>query len=68
MGCPDAGKTNLAGPLDLCLGGEGEGLSPLLLDKCDIKVGIPMEGATSSLNVSAAAAILLYEIGQQRRG
>ena len=68
MGCPDAGKTNLAGPLALCLGGEGEGLSTLLLDKCDIKVGIPMEVATSSLNVSAAAAILLYEIGQQRRG
>jgi 23S rRNA (guanosine2251-2'-O)-methyltransferase len=67
MGCPDAGQTNLTGPLALCLGGEGEGLSPLILEKCDIKVGIPMGGATSSLNVSAAAAILLYEIGQQRR-
>ncbi|MBE5780277.1 MAG: 23S rRNA (guanosine(2251)-2'-O)-methyltransferase RlmB [Clostridiales bacterium] len=68
MGCPDCDKTNLTGPLALCMGSEGDGVSRLLLERCDIKTGIPMQGRTESLNVSAAAAILLYEIARQRRG
>ncbi|MCR4443087.1 MAG: 23S rRNA (guanosine(2251)-2'-O)-methyltransferase RlmB [Peptococcaceae bacterium] len=59
-------ETNLAGPLALVVGGENRGLSRLLKEKCDTLVRIPMNGRVNSLNVSAAAAVLLYEIVRQR--
>ncbi|MDN5348270.1 MAG: rRNA (guanosine2251-2-O)-methyltransferase [Clostridia bacterium] len=53
-------------PLVLVLGGEGQGLSRLVREKCDFLVRLPMFGRVNSLNVSAAAAILFYEVVRQR--
>ena len=43
-----------------------QGMSRLVSDSCDFKVSIPMKGSISSLNASAAAAIMLYEAVRQR--
>ncbi|MGA8764654.1 MAG: 23S rRNA (guanosine(2251)-2'-O)-methyltransferase RlmB [Candidatus Sulfotelmatobacter sp.] len=51
----------------LILGSEGKGLHDLVKKKCDFLVSIPMLGKVPSLNVSVAAAIVLYEIVRQRR-
>lgn len=51
----------------LVLGGEGKGLHDLVRRKCDFVVSIPMLGKVSSLNVSVAAGVVLYEIVRQRR-
>lgn len=50
------------------LGSEGKGLHDLVARKCDFLVSIPMLGKVPSLNVSVAAAVVLYEIVRQRRG
>jgi len=57
---------DLRGPVALLLGREGAGLPPSLLDAADATVGIPMQPEVDSLNVHAAAAILLYEARRQR--
>ncbi|HEV8615730.1 MAG TPA: 23S rRNA (guanosine(2251)-2'-O)-methyltransferase RlmB [Methylomirabilota bacterium] len=57
---------DLTGPLCLVLGGEGEGLRPLVARTCDVVMTIPMRGRLGSLNVSAAGAALCYEIARQR--
>jgi 23S rRNA (guanosine2251-2'-O)-methyltransferase len=49
------------------LGAEGKGLHELVKKKCDFLVSIPMLGKVSSLNVSVAAGVVLYEIVRQRR-
>jgi 23S rRNA (guanosine2251-2'-O)-methyltransferase len=49
------------------LGGEGKGVHDLVARKCDFMVSIPMLGKMSSLNVSVAAGVMLYEIVRQRR-
>src|SRR5208282_3146723 len=51
----------------LVVGAEGKGLHDLVKRKCDFLVSIPMLGKVSSLNVSVAAAVVLYEIVRQRR-
>jgi len=51
----------------LVLGAEGEGLSRLVRERCDMVVAIPMLGRLSSLNVSAAAALATYEVARARR-
>jgi 23S rRNA (guanosine2251-2'-O)-methyltransferase len=51
--------------LGIVLGSEGRGLRPLISNECDYLVRIPMKGKISSLNVSVAAAILLYEVSRQ---
>ena len=59
-------EANLKGPLVIVMGAEGKGMSPLTRRMCDLCVRIPMKGKVSSLNVSVAAALLLYEAGKQR--
>jgi len=58
--------TDLRGPLGLVMGGEGQGVRRLTSDLCDYHVRIPMYGTVSSLNVSVATAICIYEINRQR--
>jgi 23S rRNA (guanosine2251-2'-O)-methyltransferase len=50
----------------LVLGGEGRGLHRLVAENCDILVKIPMYGKIESLNVSAAASVILFEAKRQR--
>lgn len=57
---------NLKGPLVIVMGAEGKGVSPLTRKMCDFCVRIPMKGKVSSLNVSVAAALLIYEAAKQR--
>lgn len=59
-------EVDLTGPICLVLGGEGPGLRPLVGRSCDFMVSIPMRGRIGSLNVSAAAAALCYEVERQR--
>jgi 23S rRNA (guanosine2251-2'-O)-methyltransferase len=53
-------------PIGLVLGSEGKGLRPLIRKKCDKILSIPLLGSMTSLNVSAAASIFLYEVVRQR--
>lgn len=58
---------DLTGPLAIWVGAESPGLSASAIDFADLDVGIPMNGATDSLNVAASAGILVYEAVRQRR-
>lgn len=60
-------EADLAGGLALVFGAEGRGLRPLVRRTCDAAVSIPLAGKVESLNVSVAAAVLLYEARRQRR-
>ena len=60
-------SADLKGPAAIVIGSEGEGMTRLVREKCDFLVSIPMKGKISSINASAAAAILLYEAVRQRR-
>lgn len=60
-------QADLKGPAALVIGNEGHGMSRIVAETCDLLVSIPMNGKISSLNASAAAAILLYEAVRQRR-
>jgi 23S rRNA (guanosine2251-2'-O)-methyltransferase len=55
-----------SGPVVLVLGAEGRGLRPRVAAACDVLVALPMRGRIASLNVSAAAAVLLYRILHDR--
>ena len=71
--CADMGGTamyelNLKGPIGLVIGNEGEGVSRLVKEKCDMVAAIPMKGDIDSLNASVAAGVLAYEIVRQRMG
>src|SRR5207244_10551749 len=57
---------DLTGGLALVFGAEGKGLRPLVRKTCDDAISIPLEGNVESLNVSVAAALMLYEAKRQR--
>ncbi len=59
-------EQEMRGPLALVIGGEDRGIPRLLLENCDFRVAIPMRGQISSLNASAAAAVMIYEVVRQR--
>ena len=67
-GNTDLYHADLKGPAAIVIGSEGDGMSRLVAQGCDFLVSIPMKGNISSLNASAAAAILLYEAVRQRMG
>ena len=69
--CADMGgesmyRLNLTGPIGLVIGNEGEGVSRLVKEKCDMIASIPMKGDIDSLNASVATGVLAYEIFRQR--
>ncbi len=59
-------QVDLGGPTVLVLGGEGKGVRPRVAASCDGRIALPQRGRTASLNVSAAAAALLFEAVRQR--
>ncbi len=59
-------QADLSGGLALVFGAEGKGVRPLVRRMCDGAVSIPLAGRVESLNVSVAAALLLYEARRQR--
>jgi 23S rRNA (guanosine2251-2'-O)-methyltransferase len=61
-------QADLSGGLAFVFGAEGKGLRPLVRRTCDLAVAIPQLGRVESLNVSVAAAVLLYEARRQRDG
>lgn len=61
-------QLDLKGPIGLVIGSEGEGVSRLVKEKCDLVAAIPMKGNIDSLNASVAAGVLAYEIVRQRIG
>ncbi len=61
-------ETDLTGGAAFVFGAEGRGLRPLVRRTCDELVSIPLAGSVESLNVSVAAAVLLYEARRQRNG
>lgn len=60
--------TDMRGPICLVIGSEGFGMGRLVQENCDLTVSIPLLGKVTSLNASAAAAVMIYEILRQRRG
>lgn len=69
--CADMGgevmyRLNLKGSIGLVIGNEGDGVSRLVKEKCDMIASIPMKGDIDSLNASVAAGVLAYEIVRQR--
>jgi 23S rRNA (guanosine2251-2'-O)-methyltransferase len=59
-------QAKLSGPIGIVLGAEGSGLRRLTREHCDILLNIPMQGAVSSLNVSVATGVFLFEVLRQR--
>jgi 23S rRNA (guanosine2251-2'-O)-methyltransferase len=58
-------EADLKGKIGLVIGSEGKGVSRMVKERCDFVVKIPMRGQVSSLNASAAASILMYEVVRQ---
>ena len=66
MGGTPYEEQDFRGKIALLLGSEGEGVSRLLREQSDFLTGIPMYGKINSLNVSNAAAVVLFEAARQR--
>ena len=60
-------EIDLTAPTAIVLGGEGSGLRRLVRERCDRLIRIPMAGSVSSLNVSVAAGVTLFEAVRQRQ-
>ena len=61
----DISQTDLTGKVGFVVGNEGEGISRLVRENCDMLINIPMLGRVNSLNASVAAAISMYELLRQ---
>lgn len=61
-------ELDLTGPIALVMGAEGKGMRRLTREHCDYLAKLPMAGSVSSLNVSVAAGVCLFEVVRQRRG
>jgi tRNA G18 (ribose-2'-O)-methylase SpoU len=59
-------RTDFSGNCCLVFGSEGNGVTPQVLDVCNIQVAIPMQRGVDSLNVASASAVFLYELTRQR--
>ncbi|MBQ4651985.1 MAG: 23S rRNA (guanosine(2251)-2'-O)-methyltransferase RlmB [Oscillospiraceae bacterium] len=65
-GQSDIWHTDFTGAAALVIGSEGDGMGRLVRESCDFIVSLPMKGQIGSLNASAAASILMYEVLRQR--
>lgn len=65
MGGESMYKVDMKGAFALVIGGEGDGLSKLVREKCDYLVSIPLKGSIDSLNAAVASAILMFEKNRQ---
>ena len=63
----DIADHDFSGPTVLVVGNETWGMSAAYRELCDVVVTIPIHGSATSLNVSCAASIMLYEVDRQRR-
>jgi 23S rRNA (guanosine2251-2'-O)-methyltransferase len=59
-------EQDFTGHVALVIGGEGEGIRPLVRKKCDVLIAIPLKGGVASLNASVAGGIMLFEALRQR--
>ncbi len=66
MGGKAVYEEDMKGPAAIVIGAEGDGISRLVKEHCDVTVSIPMSGKIGSLNASVAAGIILFEIKRQR--
>ncbi len=60
-------QADMKGPLAMVMGNEGKGMRRLTREHCDLLVNIPMAGSVSSLNVSVATGVCLFEVVRQRQ-
>lgn len=61
-------ESDLKGSVGLVIGNEGNGISRLVKEKCDVILSLPLRGNINSLNASVAAGVIMYEISRQRLG
>ena len=63
----DLYQTRFEGPVAIVMGAEDKGLRRLVREQCDVLLSIPMMGSVSSLNVSVATGVVVYEVLRQRQ-
>lgn len=59
--------TKFSGSIAIVIGGEGEGVRPLVLKQCDVLISIPQYGGVGSLNASVAGGIAMFEVARKLR-